>query len=85
MAVSADMTGDIDTKVKPFLTKLHVDFPVYLQQADDPEDFINAFDAKWQGDLPRTFIYDKGGKLVTELVSEQNDRTFAAAVEPLLH
>jgi thiol-disulfide isomerase/thioredoxin len=83
-AVSADLRKDLDTKVKPFLASHHADFPQYLQHDKDPEDFINAFDPKWQGDLPRTFVYDKSGRLVKELAGEQTDAAFVAAVKPLL-
>jgi len=84
IAVSADMRKSIDGKVKPFLTKVHARFPQFLQISNDPEDFINAFDPKWEGDLPRTFIYDKTGKLVKELSGQQSVKSFAAAVDPLL-
>jgi len=82
--VSADFAKDTDTKVRPFLKSQGADFPQFLEHASDPEDFINAFDTKWQGDLPRTFIYDKQGKLAKVLAGEQTDKSFTAAVEPLL-
>lgn len=83
-AVSADSPRDINTKVRPFLAKQHADFGQFLQNAGDPDDMINAFDPKWQGDLPRTFVYDKQGRLVKELSGEQTEKSFAAAVKPLL-
>lgn len=83
-AISADSPRDLNSKVKPFLVKAGADFPQFLQNASDPDDMINAFDPKWQGDLPRTFIYDKRGRLVKELSGEQTQKSFAAAVKPLL-
>lgn len=83
-AVSADLRKDMDAKVKPFLKAHGADFPQYLEHASDPEDFINAFDPKWQGDLPQTFIYDKSGRLAKVLSGEQTDQSFTAAVKPLL-
>jgi thiol-disulfide isomerase/thioredoxin len=83
-AVSADLRKDVDTKVKPFLKAHGADFPQYLEHASDPEDFINAFDPKWQGDLPQTFIYDRSGRLARVLSGEQSDNSFAVAVKPLL-
>jgi thiol-disulfide isomerase/thioredoxin len=83
-AVSADSRKDVDSKVKPFLAQKRAAFPQFLQQSTDPEDFINAFDPKWQGDLPRTFVYDRKGVLVKELAGAHGERDFAAAVEPLL-
>ncbi len=58
-------------------------FPVYLEQSADPEDFINAFDPTWQGDLPRTFIYDRQGRRVKTLTGEQTAQSLAAAIAAL--
>jgi thiol-disulfide isomerase/thioredoxin len=84
IAVSADSAKDLHTKVEPFLAKQKVKFPVYLERSADPEDFINAFDTTWQGDLPRTFIYDRQGHLVKTLSDLQTTRTLAAALRPYL-
>lgn len=84
IAVSADRKSDLATKVLPFLKKNHADFPNFLQQSSDPENFINAFDPKWEGDLPRTLIYDKQGKLVKSLSGQQTRHSFAAVIRPLL-
>ncbi len=84
-AVSADQLKDKQTKVVPFLVKSHADFPVYLEKSADPEDFINAFDPAWQGDLPRTIIYDRAGRRVKTLTGPQTVQSLAAAVLPYLH
>ena len=84
IAVSADSLKDQHAKVEPFLKKQGAAFPVYLQKSADPEAFINAFDPAWQGDLPRTFIYDRQGRLVKTLSGEQTAQTLAAAVAPYL-
>ncbi len=83
-AVSADSARDLHTKVEPFLAKQGAAFPTYLERSADPEDFINAFDASWQGDLPRTFIYDRNGKRVKTLTGEQTAQSLAAAIQPYL-
>jgi thiol-disulfide isomerase/thioredoxin len=83
-AVSADVRRDVPGKVLPFLRRQHADFPQYLQHSEDPQDFIDAFDPSWYGDLPRTFIYDRSGHLVKELANGQTERSFAGAVVPLL-
>lgn len=82
--VSADSLRDLDTKVKPFLAEQHAAFPQFLQDASDPDQMIDSFDPKWQGDIPRTFIYDRRGRLVKELSGPQTEKSFAAAVKPLL-
>ena len=83
-AVSADQLKDKQAKVVPFLTKSGADFPAYLEKSADPEEFINAFDPAWQGDLPRTIIYDRAGRKVKTLIGEQTAQSIAAAVLPYL-
>lgn len=83
-AVSADSPRDLNTKVKPFLAEQHAEFRQFLAVSADPDDMIDAFDPRWQGDLPRTFIYDKSGKLVKELSGPQTKKSFSAAVRPFL-
>ncbi len=83
-AVSADQLKDAHTKVASFLAKSGADFPAYLEKSADPEEFIDAFDPAWQGDLPRTIIYDRTGKRVKTLTGEQTAQSLAAAVKPYL-
>ena len=57
--VSGDFSSDAE-QAAGFLGQLGVDFPTYLKQGTDME-FIDAFDRKWSGALPATFIYDAAG------------------------
>jgi thiol-disulfide isomerase/thioredoxin len=84
LAVTADSRKDLTTKVRPFILKSGAAFPIYLEQSADPQDFITAFDPSWQGDLPRTFIYDRRGKLVRVLSGQQTAQSLTAAVRPYL-
>ena len=84
IAVSADSAKTLHTKVEPFLAKQGATFPAYLEKSTDPEDFINALDPTWQGDLPRTFIYDRQGRRVKTLTGEQTAQSLAVAVAPYL-
>ena len=84
IAVSADSRKDIQTRVVPFLLQSGAGFPVYLETSADSEDFITAFDPSWQGDLPRTFIYNRQGKLVRTLSGQQTARSLSAALGPYL-
>ena len=84
VAVSADMSKDVPTKVRPFLARQKYLGAAFLQRAADPEDFINAFDPKWQGELPETFVYDRQGKLVKSLSGAQTEKSLAAAIGSLL-
>ena len=84
LCVSADRLKDKDAKVGPFLAKSGAGFPAFLEKSRDPEEFINAFDPSWQGDLPRTLIYDRAGHLVKTLTGEQTAASLTAAITPYL-
>lgn len=84
LAVSADVRKDVPTKVVPFLVRQKYVGPAYLEHAPDPEEFINALDPAWQGELPRTLIYNRQGKLVKSLSGAQTEKTLSAIVRPLL-
>ena len=62
VAISVDYPDEIDNKIKPFLEKLPVNFPIYVQNFDRQEDFINTFSSEWSDALPATFLYDGTGK-----------------------
>jgi thiol-disulfide isomerase/thioredoxin len=84
IAVSLDLKEDIDGKVKPFVLKQRAVFPQYVLDADDPDAAINAFDKSWQGDIPRTFIYSRSGKLISVLPYQKNYAQFNKAVQGAL-
>ena len=62
ITISADYPDEIETKIRPFLDKFKINFPVYVQDFPGQEDFINQMNKKWNGALPATFIYDKAGR-----------------------
>ena len=82
--VSIDDPEEIDAKVLPFLQAQNVSFRTYIKQVKDDEAFINAIDPKWSGAIPATFIYDTNGMQVKRLIAQQNFKTFAEAIQPLL-
>jgi thiol-disulfide isomerase/thioredoxin len=84
ISISANDVSEIKPDVLPFLTKSKAYFDNYLIKATDPDVFINAFDPKWQGDIPRTFVYDKRGILSDELAGMQTYASFRAAVDKAL-
>ena len=84
MAVSADQGELYIRRVGPFLAAQKANFPAYILRSGNQQQSINAFDRKWEGDLPRTFVYDKRGRLAKTLSGEQTYATFESAIKPLL-
>ncbi len=61
VAISADYTDEIESKIMPFLKRHDVPFQVYVAKFDHQEDFINAINPQWNGALPATLIYNQHG------------------------
>lgn len=80
--ISLDDVSDIDSTVPEFLASMKATkMPSYLLNADDPDAAINLFDPTWHGELPATFIYDAGGKLVYKHRGRIKPAEVTAAIE----
>jgi len=85
-AMSLDVASVRDTEVKKFLAEQRVPFPVFIRAAtEDPNDFINAIDQRWTGELPATFVYDREGRRKHSLFGKQTRKSLEDAVKPLLN
>ena len=71
-------------EVRPFLAKQGGPVSRYIVSNKDPEVFIDGFDPSWQGDLPRTYVYDRQGRRAKILSGEQTAPALAHAVAPYL-
>jgi thiol-disulfide isomerase/thioredoxin len=80
--VSGDFDGE-RAQVQTFLREQGVEFATYLKAGDDME-FIDAFDPRWTGALPATFIYDQHGTLRHSLLGKSSYATFEAKVQSAL-
>lgn len=82
--VSADDSELVDTKVRPALKSLGVDFPSYIINERSDEAFMNGMDSTWNGALPTTFVYDRKGKLSKIMTGERTYKQFEETVGKLL-
>jgi thiol-disulfide isomerase/thioredoxin len=80
--VSGDFESELPA-VKRFLAEQGVDFPTYLKRGKDME-FIDAFDPKWSGALPATFLYDRSGTRRRSLFGKSSYDRLEGAVRKLL-
>ncbi len=80
--VSGDFESELPA-VKGFLAEQGVDFPTYLKQGKDMA-FIDAFDPKWSGALPATFLYDRRGIRRRSLFGKSSYDRLESAVRELL-
>jgi thiol-disulfide isomerase/thioredoxin len=83
IAVSMDDPNQTN-KVISFLKAQKATFPAFIKNTDDPQVFIKGFDKKWDGAIPRTYIYNKKGKLYKAVTGSQSYAEWEALVKPLL-
>lgn len=81
--VSGDFGAERD-QTTAFLSEQGVDFPTFIKTGDDMA-FIDAFDPKWSGALPATFIFDGQGRLRHALYGKSSYAQFEAKVLDVLH
>jgi thiol-disulfide isomerase/thioredoxin len=84
LGVSIDLPKDMP-KIEKFLAANRPEFPNYVKRAGgDDQDFIDAVDPKWGGELPFTVVYGKDGKKAKVLSGKQSYADFEKAVAELL-
>ena len=81
--ISVDDADEIDTLLRPTLGRLGVDFLTYISSDSSDEAFIQALNPKWNGALPTTFIYRRGGELAEMFVGKRTYASFEEAVVKL--
>lgn len=63
ITISLDFPEDIATTVPKFLTAMKAEMPTYVLITPDESAAIGSVNKDWQGGLPFTILYDKGGKM----------------------
>lgn len=90
VTVSFDEKADVPKKVLPFLTKNKLSSGTFVNKtgSDLDEGYLKYLEPKLPEDeavaIPRTYIFDRNGKLAKVLVGGQSYASFAKAVQPLL-
>jgi thiol-disulfide isomerase/thioredoxin len=81
VAVSLDDVSELKTTVPQFLKQMKATMPAVLLNVNDPEPAIHAVDAKWDGQLPATFLYDRDGKVVFKHFGRIQPAELRAAID----
>ena len=82
--ISLDVPEDLNSKLKPFLTKQGVDFTTYYSTFVKPEDLMEFVDKNWNGAIPSTYIYDKEGNLSKSFLGGKSYEEFEKDIKKLL-
>lgn len=84
ISYSADHPDGLDDRIIPVVKQTRITFPVYVVGGEQPDELVKAFDEKWQGSLPATFVYDAEGKKQKAWFRKISLEELKQAVEPLL-
>ena len=84
IGISADETGDIKSKVIPFVKEAKARFAIFVQDVEDPQEMIDVVSKDWPGVLPATFVFDKQGKLAYSRFGIIDRDQLVAALESAL-
>jgi len=84
LGVSTDFAGQLPA-VEKFLEEKRPPFPNYHKQAGgDDQDFINAVEPSWGGELPFSVLFDRQGRKVRVLSGKQSYADLEREVSRLL-
>jgi thiol-disulfide isomerase/thioredoxin len=84
VGVSADDFDDEISSVIPFIGNQKAAFRFFIAKIEGDDAFINAFDPKWGGGIPATFIYDSRGKKRAFLLGKQSYERLKQAIQDAL-
>jgi thiol-disulfide isomerase/thioredoxin len=84
LGVSTDLASQLPG-VEKFLAAQNPPFPNYRKKSEgDDQDFIDAVDRAWGGDLPFTVLYGRDGRKAKALAGQQSYAQFEKEVQSLL-
>jgi thiol-disulfide isomerase/thioredoxin len=84
LGVSTDLGSQV-AEVEKFLAEQRPSFPNYLKKpSGDDQNFIDAVDRSWGGELPFTVVYGRDGKKVRVLSGKHSYGDFEREVAKLL-
>ena len=84
IAVSMDEPEELETGVRPFVTRRFPNFISYLCRESDHDKFASVVDPAWNEIMPTNFLIDREGKLKATLAGGKTYEEFEAAIAPLL-
>ena len=84
LGVSTDLASQMPG-VEKFLAAQNASFPNYRKKSGgDDQDFIDAVDHAWGGDLPFTVLYGRDGRKAKVLAGQQSYVSFESEIQKLL-
>jgi len=85
LSISVDHPDTLDDRVKPFVQKKALPFPVHVLTERSPENLAKALGVEWTGAVPETFLFDKEGKLLKSWTEEITKEELEKALKSATH
>lgn len=83
VSISAD-DPENEPEARKYMAVTKVPGPLYIKQTADDDKFNTSIEAKWGGELPALFLYDRNGKKVQAFLGEKPVKDLEAAIVKLL-
>jgi glutathione peroxidase-family protein len=84
ISVATDPVNEREAHVIPFIEAYKTKFPTYLKAEGDPVAFLHAVDTSWTGNLPRTYLIGRDGKVRKVYTIQLVERSFEPTIQRLL-
>jgi thiol-disulfide isomerase/thioredoxin len=83
ITVSVDQPSD-KKQVIAFLEKHNAPMPAYIASTNDALQFLKPYDPKMDGAIPRTYVFDKTGRLRARIVGQIDPAKLESEIRDLL-
>ena len=84
LSLSLDNPETGAPRVRQVLANQAPNLAPLIVKVDDPDQFINAFDRRWEGTIPALFAFDPAGQLRRSHIGEANRAELQKLVDDLL-
>jgi thiol-disulfide isomerase/thioredoxin len=84
VGISVDFPDEVESKIKPFLSSLNIEFTNYVSAEKDVEKFISNLNPDWDGTVPATFLFDLKGNQVKYFTGGKSFEAFENVVTDLI-
>jgi thiol-disulfide isomerase/thioredoxin len=85
IGISVNYPDEADTKIKPFLTSVGVNFLNYVNAEKDVDKFISNLNKDWNGSVPATFIYDNKGNQTKHFIGGKTSDEFEKEISGFIN
>ncbi|MCW3100617.1 MAG: Thiol-disulfide isomerase and thioredoxin [Chthonomonadaceae bacterium] len=84
ISVATDPVAEREAHVIPFIQDNRTKFGTYLKAEGDPVAFLHGIDTAWTGNLPRTYLLGRDGKVRQVYANRIDPVRFEATIQRLL-